>query len=467
MKKVVKFLYPILSLLLLTMLTACSSKPPKYNGESAKAYGEKLGEYYGEKLKNAGAKNIRKYLNESNKVIENLPESIPHLTNKQLVEKVDDTIKKFIDLSDKYLDIGEEDYKFLANPLKYYGIYDDYSKLVQIQIGDKGGIQLLSTINELIERSYGKKFYTPLDVKYDLLGALVGDDHVFFYKNALAKQIDKADKYYYVLTHTKYKIFFGDDDWIKEYKSEKDIINTAIKIAKKEKLYFDVDENKLKKLKEKIHNLKFYYSFKLFSDDEKDKNFNKVSIIKLKKIVFSKGKEKYRKNFNPIKWAERDLNAYKRQLINAKNNLQKHPNNGQKNIWVERYKQQVIKKTEELKQANEEFEKNYNQEISKLNERIKQLLILEKKFKEYNEKYQHNIKVFVKTLKNLFNKGYSETQIADSLLGGDYDCNKKDIMSIDTNKNLDTWNRLMWNFMAFKRCFREYMKKMKKLLSNQ
>jgi hypothetical protein len=37
--------------LLLTMLTACSSKPPKYNGESAKAYGEKLGEYYGQKSK--------------------------------------------------------------------------------------------------------------------------------------------------------------------------------------------------------------------------------------------------------------------------------------------------------------------------------------------------------------------------------------------------------------------------------
>lgn len=347
MKKVVKFLYPILSLLLLTMLTACSSKPPKYNGESAEAYGEKLGKYYGEKFKNAGAKNIRKYLNVSNKVIENLKESIPHLTNKQLVEKVDDTIKKLIDLSDKYLDIGEEDYKFLANPLKYYGIYDDYSNLVQIAIGDKGGIQLLSAINELIERSYGKRLYTPLDVKYVLLGALVGDDNVFFYKDALAKQIDKADKYYYVLTHTKYKIFFGDDDWIKEYKSEKDIINTAIKIAKKEKLYFDVDENKLKKLKEKIHDLKF------------------------------------------------------------------------------------------------------------------------NKFKEYNEKYQHNIKVFIKTLKILFNKGYSRTQIVDSLLGGNYDCNKKDIMSIDTNKNLDldTWDS--WRFREFKRCFREYMKKMKKLLSNQ
>jgi len=63
MRKVSKILLMLgLSIILTIGLVGCSDKPPKYGGEQAKAYGEKLGDYYGDKLKEAGAKNIMQYI---------------------------------------------------------------------------------------------------------------------------------------------------------------------------------------------------------------------------------------------------------------------------------------------------------------------------------------------------------------------------------------------------------------------
>ena len=190
MKKFIKFLYPILGLLLLTMLTACSSKPPKYNGESAEKWGEKIGNYYGEKLKKAGNKNVKKFIDESNKVFDNFKNKLKTIKNNdEMVELIDDTIEKIIDLSDKYLDLSEDDYDYLTDPLKYYNMEDDYPPAVEMMIG-KSVPQMWLSIESMMEQVYFKPMVSPFDV-------------VSYLYNHLDKE-----KYKYIASHSKYKKYF-------------------------------------------------------------------------------------------------------------------------------------------------------------------------------------------------------------------------------------------------------------------
>jgi len=54
-----------------------------------------------------------------------------------------------------------------------------------------------------------------------------------------------------ILKNTNYKTIITDDIWLKAYESKKLIVDIAIKIAKQNKLYFDVSSHKIaRKLKE-------------------------------------------------------------------------------------------------------------------------------------------------------------------------------------------------------------------------
>jgi len=200
MKNIAKIL---LSIVLIIGLVGCSSKPPKYNNETAKVWGEKLIDYFDKKLEEAGAKNIREYLKKSDKIVNNLLQNIQKLNKKQAVEQVDDTIEQLIDLSDKYLGITKDDYEFLANPLKYYDIYDDYSNSVQKFIGDASGKIVWKALSDMIERDYGKDFHSPFELQ-------------FLLKNKLLENGDK-EKYHYILQNSKYKKFISGFDWIMLY----------------------------------------------------------------------------------------------------------------------------------------------------------------------------------------------------------------------------------------------------------
>ncbi len=232
MRKITRTLLAVgFGLALMIGLVGCSDKPPKYDGEKAKVYGEKLGNYYGDKLKDAGAENIRKYISESKKAINNLQQNIQKLDDNQMVEKVDNTIEQLVALSDEYLGITEDDYKFFANPLKYYDLYNDYDNFTQAIIGDAGP-QMWSQMTYIIGSGYGGKLYSPFDLQKIL-------------KNL------KEEKYYYVLKNTKYKTIIADNDWLKDYEAKKLIVDMAIKIAKQNKLYFDTSSHKIaRELKE-------------------------------------------------------------------------------------------------------------------------------------------------------------------------------------------------------------------------
>jgi len=119
-------------------------------------------------------------IDKSKKIVNSLQQDIQKLDKKQMVAKVDNTIEQLVDLSDEYLGINEDDYKFFANPLKYYDIYDDYNDFTQAIIG-KAGPQIWSQMTYVISRSYGGEFYSP----FDLIKIL---------KN------QKEEKYYYILT---------------------------------------------------------------------------------------------------------------------------------------------------------------------------------------------------------------------------------------------------------------------------
>jgi len=119
MRKIVRTLLAVgFSIVLTIGLVGCSDKPPKYDGEKAKVYGEKLGNYYGDKFKDAGAENIRKYISESKKLMNSLQQNIQTLDENQMVEKVDNTIEKLVDLSDNYLGITEDDDRFFFKSIE-------------------------------------------------------------------------------------------------------------------------------------------------------------------------------------------------------------------------------------------------------------------------------------------------------------------------------------------------------------
>jgi hypothetical protein len=76
MRKILKTLLVIgFGIVLTTGLVGCSDKPPKYDGEKVKVYGEKLGNYYGDKFNDAGAENIRQYISESKKLVNSLQQN--------------------------------------------------------------------------------------------------------------------------------------------------------------------------------------------------------------------------------------------------------------------------------------------------------------------------------------------------------------------------------------------------------
>jgi len=410
-----------LSIVLIIGLVGCSSKPPKYNGEQAEAYGEKVGAYYGKKLKEAGAKNIRKYLKKSKEVMNNnLLQNIQKLNKKQAVEQVDDTIEQLIDLSDKYLGITEDDYEFFVNPLKYYDIYNDYSNLTQRTIGDEGGQEMWGVLAEIIERAYGEELYSPFELQSLL-------------KEKLLKNGDE-EKYYYILQNSKYKKLIADNDWIKEYTIKRNILEKAKKIAKENGLYFNANEellgdlnSKIEKLQSKIEKLQslslddFSSSFNIITKNSAIVSTLDMTLDKLKKIVDSKGKEAFRNNYPPIDDVERHLRG-------AKDHLKEAKEQGRVDA-VKKYTIKVERYTEELKQVNKEFEELYQNDINVLNSKIQQqiqqleplkqkLKSLEQKYNDIVKKYNNNIKVFIITYKKLLADGYKEYDIDKYLTDG-------------------------------------------------
>jgi len=444
-----------LSIVLIIGLVGCSSKPPKYNNnETAEAYGEKVGAYYGKKLKEAGAKNIRKYLKKSKEVMNNSLQNIQKLNKKQAVEQVDDAVEQLIDLSDEYLGITEDDYEFFVNPLKYYDIYDDYSNLTQRTIGDIGQ-EMWEVLDELIERAYGEELYSPFELQSLL-------------KEKLLKNGDE-EKYYYILQNSKYKKFIADNDWIKEYTTKRNILEKAKKIAKENGLYFNANKellkdlnSKIKKLQSKIEKLQsfdsFSSSFNIITKNSAIVSTLDMTLDKLKKIVDSKGKEAFRNNYFPI-------NDVKSHLKSAKDHLKEAKEQGRVDA-VKKYTIKVERYTEELKQVNKEFEELYQNDINVLNSKIQQLEPLKQKLKSlkqnYNDiakKYNNNIKIFIVTYKKLLADGYEESDLAKYLTGGEY---VTDVMDLKNYNISNVSKNILKGFDNIG--FNHYMKVMKTIL---
>jgi len=381
--KTLKFLlsFSFVALLILG-LSGCSDKPPKYDGEKAKVYGEKVGSYYGDKLKEAGAKNIREYLNKSQSVMLSLKQNIQNLNNEQIVEKIDDTIEQLINLSDEYLGITEEDYKFFINPLKYYGLYDDYDNFTQAAIGNSG------------------------PQMWHQLAYVIG---------------------------------INDDSWLKDYEAKKDILDTAIQIAKKEKLYFDIELDGYGKLKDKsreINNLLKEKDFKVINNtDVLGQTYGKT-ILEFEKMVRAKSKNDFKQKYRYIQWTERDLLNAKKYLAKKEEYLKLYPDSKWAKDDVKRYKNDVEKYSKKLKEAEKQFDKLYQADINKLEQQINKLNQLLKEKKTAQKHLQHNIKIFIKTFKTLLQQGYKDYTISKYLTNDGHTAYKKDILSINMNKNI-------------------------------
>jgi hypothetical protein len=191
-----RILYFIITIVFVVGLTGCSSKPPKMkDNESLKQFENRISNYYSEKiLKDTDNKDIEEYLNKSNKIFDDFKKKFKTIKDKdKLVDLVDNTIEKLIDLSDKYINISEDDYEYLANPIKYYLNSEDINNLppaFRNTINNNNiGFQIWNELQMGISRLYYKEMISPFEIFYYVVN-----------KNY-------ADKYRYIISHSKYKKF--------------------------------------------------------------------------------------------------------------------------------------------------------------------------------------------------------------------------------------------------------------------
>jgi len=380
--------------------TGCGDKRPVYeSGMSKKEFGEKFGNWFGSKIAdNANEAEIEKYKEKTTDIIKVYQTKVKNQKLKDdILELTDNMIKEVLSLAEDTYGLDEDDWNYIVNP----EVDDSASKQSQLEIK--------FALRQMMAMFPTYKFgYFPSSLEMPIKES--------------TEKINNGEVYAYILNESKYKIIIEDHDWLKKYEAKKIILNTAKKIAKEEKLYFDVKINGFGRLdnqeQKKIKDLKYKYKFEIINNSDVVGYGSNRTIFDLKDIVNSKSKDEFRANYEYIKYAKRDLDNSKKYLLEKEKYLKKHPGTSWVKEDVKKYKLKVEQNTAKLEQANIKFDKIYTEDINKLNNQIQELEALESSLKHSVSKYQHNIKVFIKTYQTLINKGYKNHIIEEFLSNG-------------------------------------------------
>lgn len=433
MQKIARLLLTVgLGAILTIGFTGCGEKRPVYeSGMSKKEFGEKFGNWFGGKIEdNANEAQIEEYKNKTTDIVKQYQKQIKNTKSQnEILELTDNMINNILSEAQATYDLSEDDWNYIANP----EVDDSASKQSQLEI--KFGLKQMMAMFPTYKVGYfPSSLATPIKKS--------------------TENIHSGEVYAYILNNSKYKLIVENNNWLKNYEAKKVILTTAIKIAKEEKLYFDVKIDgfgKLENQERTIKNLKYSYRFEIINNNDVVGYGRNRTIFDFKDIVNSKNKEEFRKNYKYIKYAQRDLDNSEKTLIKKEKYLQKNPDTSWASKDVEKYKIKVKDNIEKLKQENAKFDKLYNKDIIKLNNQINELSTLESNIKNASSQHQHNIKIFVKTYQKLINNGY-ENHIIGKYLSNNRQIYKADKYNISTNIKLDHGDGM---------AFSDYMKTMK------
>lgn len=205
------------------ILHGCSDhNPPIYkSGMSQEQYGEQFGAWLGNKLSDASEADIEAYSEESTELVESFKRQAKNINSSEnAIALVDKLIAQIIKMTQKQFNLSENDWIFIANPT----VDKSASKSSQWKIK--------RVIREFIYRlSYSGFGYFPTTLTDSISKEF--------------KDKENGDIYYSILKKSKYSKMIANDQWFEEYKAKNLIINSAIKIAQKNTLYFDSDMEKI------------------------------------------------------------------------------------------------------------------------------------------------------------------------------------------------------------------------------
>jgi len=206
------------------------SKPPKYDGESMEQFGEKVGNWFTDITGKLQPKIIKEFSKKSKIFDENFKKDCNvNLDKKALLKCFDNYMEKDLKLSNEYLHLNKDDFKYIAGPADYYNQEDELAPTVFAVVNGLAK-ELLSTIAGMtMQLGYDKislPTYLASDLQRNINASSVGYNKNYCTSNQGKTCQDRwlkkhkiDEKYYYVLTHSKYKDLIPNTKmWIENYK---------------------------------------------------------------------------------------------------------------------------------------------------------------------------------------------------------------------------------------------------------
>lgn len=396
-------------------LTGCgSSKPPVYeSGMTKKEYGEKFGDWLGEKLSSSNEAEIETYRKKTTALVKTFKKNAKSTNEKQeLALLVDSLVQEIVALSEDRFDLDIGDWRFIVAPQ----VAESASKQSQAEVR-----YMISQIMAMLNIGYHPAT-------------------LFSVIESSIKDKSDGETYYHVIKKSKYPKVIVNDKWLTEFEAKKAIIDIAVKTAEQENLNFDLQINHfgtLKSSQDKINQIKLNYKFDLInSSDVIGYNRGNRTIDKFKEIFESKNKKDYEPVFNKLAYAKRDLINAEKYLAEKREYLSKNPNISWAKAGIKKQEDLVVKYTQSFKDAKALFERTYKNDADSLKNLIVELKELEQFSKQSFVQYQKNIRIFLKTYKEAQKLGYDNFTIGKVLFKGRqvYDSNK---YNLDSDIKLD------------------------------
>jgi hypothetical protein len=383
----------IASILTIVLVGCSDSEPPVYkSGMTKNEYGEKFGGWLGDKLASSNEADIESYREKSIELVDSFKKKAINIRSSEEAKKlVDNLLADIIAMTENKFKLSKENWIFIANPKV------DASASKQSQLEIKYGVNQIVRVLNL--------GYLPTTVS-----------------NVIASVFqDKEDGiiYYKILKESRYSKIIANDDWLKSYEAKEVILETAIKIAENEKLYFDINIDKVQSDKRELKNLE-EIPFKHF-----DSRFLRRSIKTFPETIYEFKKIFDSKVSNDFKVTSTNM------LDIRKKELKRAIDSGYKSS-VDYSKGNVAYELKKMEEINNEAEIKFEETRRKL------IAVLSKASKLRNNdnlsKVQHDIGIFIKTYKILKDEGYEDHTV------GKYLSNNRQLYNIkkyDTQKSIE------------------------------
>jgi len=408
--------------ILFVALSGCSDPRPIYEGgASLETYGEQLGSWFGERVfKGKSEKEVGSYRDNSAVILKDYREKVMGMESPDaLLQETDEMVAKILLLAGSTHDLSLDDWVFLSNPK----FNDSVNEISQVKLK-----YTFKQITQFFPQSSAG--YFPIH-----LGAEI--------QKILINKNNQGDLYRFVLKNSAHKQLIANESWLEKNEQRMTIIEYAKKIALSEKLYFDIDRKKIKKINQKILYIENDYRA-YFDDREIFSVFSgkgDISLAEFASMVNSISLGDFKKGLQPPSSNE--------QLQKSQEQLKKHIDQKSREVTIKYWQSEVdyyVKSIDEENMRREGILANAKKELRGLLDELKGL-------KNDNDriKHLHNMKVFARTYRGVMDLGYEEGFIAT-------------LTNSERVYNLDKYDPVSMNDLGNEYAHIEYLKIMKELL---